>query len=226
MTKILCIIPARSGSKGIKNKNILNYKGFPLLTWSIKQAMSCKYNMRIIVSTDTKQYADIALKYGAEVPFLRPNNISEDLSTDFEFINHCVNWLKEHENYSCDIILQLRPTSPTRKIEDINKALDLFIKNRYKYDSLRSVIALEKSPYKMYYINNNTLKPLFKNINNIFEPFNQPRQILPQCYLHNGYIDILNTSILNKKTISGDKILPFVMCGNDNLDIDVIEDLQ
>jgi len=175
MTKILCIIPARSGSKGIKNKNILNYKGFPLLTWSIKQAMSCKYNMRIIVSTDTKQYADIALKYGAEVPFLRPNNISEDLSTDFEFINHCVNWLKEHENYSCDIILQLRPTSPTRKIEDINKALDLFIKNRYKYDSLRSVIALEKSPYKMYYINNNTLKPLFKNINNIFEPFNQPR---------------------------------------------------
>ena len=181
--------------------------------------------MRIIVSTDSQEYADIARTYGAEVPFIRPSEISNDLSTDFEFINHCVNWLKTNENYSCDIILQLRPTSPTRKIEDINKALELFIKNRDKFDSLRSVIPFEKSPYKMYSLNNNTLTPLFNEINNIKEPYNQPRQILPQCYLHNGYIDILNTSILNENTISGKNILPFIMEQNDNLDIDVIQDL-
>ena len=225
MVQILCIIPARSGSKGIKNKNIMDFNGKPLLVWSIKQAQKCKYNMKIVVSTDSNEYANIAKKYGAEVPFLRPNNISGDLSTDFEFIDHCVKWLKTNENYTCDIILQLRPTSPTRKIEDINKALQLFINNRNKFDSLRSVIPFDKSPYKMYTLNNNILNPLFNEINNIQEPYNKPRQILPQCYLHNGYIDILNTSILNKNTISGKNILPFIMDNNNNIDIDNISDL-
>ena len=226
MVEILCIIPARSGLKGIKNKNIMDYNGKPLLVWSIEQAQKCKYNMKIVVSTDSNEYANIAKKYGAEIPFLRPNNISADLSTDFEFIDHCIKWLKTNENYTCDIILQLRPTSPTRNIEDINKALQIFIKNRNKFDSLRSVIPFDKSPYKMYTLNNNILTPLFNEINNIQEPYNKPRQILPQCYLHNGYIDILNTSILNENTISGKNILPFIMEQNDNLDIDVISDLS
>jgi len=226
MVEILCIIPARSGSKGIKNKNIMDYNGKPLLAWSIEQAQKCDYKMRIIVSTDSQEYANIALTYGAEVPFLRPHEISTDLSNDFEFINHCVNWLKINENYKCDIILQLRPTSPRRKIEDINKALKLFIENRDNFHSLRSVIPFEKSPYKMYKVVNNNLLPLFKSIDNIYEPYNEARQILPQCYLHNGYIDILNTSILNENTISGKNILPFIMEQNDNLDIDVISDLS
>ena len=193
MVEILCIIPARSGSKGIQNKNIIEFKGKPLLAWSIEQAQKCDYNMKIIVSTDSEEYANIATKYGAEVPFLRPPEISHDLSTDFEFINHCVDWLKTNENYTCDIILQLRPTSPTRKIEDLNRALNLFIKNRDKFDSLRSVIPFEKSPFKMYLLNDKKLTPLFDKVNNIQEPYNQPRQILPQSYLHNGYIDIIKT---------------------------------
>ena len=225
MVQILCIIPARSGSKGIKNKNIMEFNGKPLLVWSIEQAQKCKYNMKIVVSTDSNEYANIAKKYGAEVPFLRPNNISIDLSTDFEFIDHCIKWLKLNENYTCDIILQLRPTSPTRNIEDINKALQLFIKSRNKFDSLRSVIPFDKSPYKMYTLNNNILTPLFNEINNIQEPYNKPRQILPQCYLHNGYIDILNTTILNKNTISGKNILPFIMDNDNNIDIDNVSDL-
>jgi|TARA_B110000285_G_scaffold101025_1_gene115041 CMP-N-acetylneuraminic acid synthetase len=225
MVEILCIIPARSGSKGIHDKNIMDFKGKPLLAWSIEQAQNCKYNMKIIVSTDSQEYANIAIKYGAEVPFLRPNNISDDLSTDFEFINHCVEWLKNNENYNSDIILQLRPTSPTRKIEDINKALEIFIKNRDKFDSLRSVILFEKSPFKIYSLNDDKLIPLFNVINNIQEPYNQPRQILPQCYLHNGYIDILNTSILNENTINGKNILPFIMDEKNNVDIDNVKDL-
>lgn len=226
MLKILCIIPARSGSKGIKNKNIMDFNGKPLLAWSIEQAQKCNYEMKIIVSTDSQEYANIAKKYGAEVPFLRPSEISGDLSTDYEFIKHAVDWLKNNENYTCDIILQLRPTSPTRKIEDINKALKIFIENRDKFDSLRSVIPFEKSPFKMYSLNNNKLIPLFYEINNIKEPYNECRQILPQSYIHNGYIDILNTSILNDNTISGKNILPFIMDDNNKLDIDVIDDLK
>jgi len=225
--KILCIIPARSGSKGIVNKNIMDFKGKPLLAWSIEQAKNSNYskNMKIIVSTDSTEYAKISRKYGAEVPFIRPTNISGDTSTDFECIKHCVDWLKENENYEPNIILHLRPTQPCRKVQDINKALKIFIEHRKEYDSLRSVILVEKSPYKMYSINNGELQPLFKEVNNIKEPYNQARQLLPNCYLHNGYIDILNTEILMNNTISGDIIYPFVMDSDDNIDIDEVKDI-
>lgn len=223
--KILCIIPARSGSKGIPDKNIMDFKGKPLLSWSIQQAQQCKYNMKIIVSTDSEKYAEISKQYGAEAPFIRPDKISGDTSTDFECIKHCIDWLKEKENYEPDIILHLRPTQPCRKVEDINMAIEIFISNRDKYDSLRSVIPIEKSPYKMYSINNEELTPLFNEVNNIKEPYNQARQILPQCYLHNGYIDILNADILKNDTISGNRIYPFVMNNDNNIDIDEKKDI-
>ena len=226
-TKILCIIPARSGSKGIVDKNIMDFKGKPLLSWSIEQAQQSKYskNMKIIVSTDSEKYAEISKRYGAQVPFIRPTNISGDMSTDFECIKHCVDWLKENENYEPDIILHLRPTQPCRKIEHVNLAIETFINNRDKYDSLRSVIPVEKSPYKMYSINNDELKPLFDEVNNIKEPYNQARQLLPQCYLHNGYTDILNTDILTNNTISGTKMYPFIMDTDNNIDIDEEKDI-
>lgn len=226
MEKILCIIPARSGSKGLPNKNIKIFKGKPLLAWSIYHSQNNIYSkqIRTIVSTDSEEYAIIAKKWGAEVPFLRPKEISGDLSTDYECINHCVNWLKNNDNYIPDIIIHLRPTQPCRKIDDINKCLKLFIKNRDKFDSLRTVIPVEKSPYKMYNIKNNMLIPLFNDINGIKEPFNQPRQLLPQCYLHNGYIDILNESILKDKTINGNRIYQYTMNKKDTIDIDTLDD--
>ena len=224
MIRILCIIPARSGSKGLPHKNIKDYRGKPLLAWSIEQAQLCRYDMKIVVSTDSKEYADIAMKYGAEAPFLRPYEISGDLSTDYECMKHSVEWLKENQQYYPDIVLQLRPTSPLRKVEDINKAIGLFLENRENYDSLRSVVEFEKSPYKMYTLTENTLVPLFKKVDNIDEPYNQCRQILPKCYLHNGYIDIFNTSILENATISGERIYPYVMNKEDTLDIDEAKD--
>lgn len=222
--KILCIIPARSGSKGIPHKNIKLFHDKPLLAWSINQTQQSKYNMRIIVSTDSQQYATIANNYGAETPFLRPPEISQDLSTDYECIKHCLDWLNLNENYIPDIVLQLRPTQPLRKIETIDKCLDIFIQNRNNYDSLRTVVEFEKSPYKMYNIVNNQLLPLFTEINNIKEPYNQCRQVLPKTYLHNGYIDIFNADIINNNTISGLNIYPFIMNKCDVIDIDTDND--
>jgi N-acylneuraminate cytidylyltransferase len=222
MFKILCIIPARSGSKGILNKNIKEFKGKPLIAWSIEQVKKSKYyqQMKIIISTDSNEYAKIANHYGAEVPFLRPKEISEDLSTDFEFINYTVSMLKKTISYIPDIILHIRPTSPLRKVETIDECLELFIKNIENYDSLRSVVPFQKSPYKMYNIDDNVLKPLFLEINNIKEPYNQCRQVLPKCYLHNGYIDIMKTCLIEKGSISGNKIYPYVMKETDTIDID------
>jgi CMP-N-acetylneuraminic acid synthetase len=224
MVKILCIIPARSGSKGIKNKNIKLYNGKPLLQWSIEQALNSTYKMKIIVSTDSEEYRNIAISLGADAPFLRPNEISGDLSTDYECFRHSVEWLQNNENYVPDIILHLRPTSPTRKCEDIDKALKIFIEQRHLYDSLRSVIESDKSPYKMYNLIDNELVPLFKKVEDIIEPFNQCRQILPKAYLHNGYIDIFNCEILKNNSISGERIYPYIMNNKDNIDIDLIKD--
>lgn len=231
---ILCLIPARSGSKGIRDKNIKLFKGKPLLAWSIEQAKKCDYKMRIIVSTDSEKYKEISLKYDAEVPFLRPKEISQDKSTDIEFIKHAVDFLKEKDNYIPDIILQLRPTQPLRKIEDINNSLKIFIENYEDYDSLRTIIEYEKSPFKMYTIqeyisNTNTkkkLQPLFNTVKNIKEPFNQCRQSLPKTYLHNGYIDIIKTSILKNNTISGKNIYPYIMNKDDTIDIDTMKDWE
>ncbi len=224
--KILCIIPARSGSKDIPHKNIKLFKGKPLIYWSIFQAQQSKYEMKIVVSTDSKKYSEMARKLGAEVPFIRPSNISGDLSLDLDFIKHCLGYLQKHEKYVPDIILHLRPTQPCRKVSDIDKCLSLFIKNRSNYDSLRTVIPFTKSPFKMYTINKETLIPLFDKVNNIKEPYNQCRQMLPQCYLHNGYIDIFNYDIISKCTISGTKIFPYVMEEEDNIDIDSLKDFD
>lgn len=221
---ILAIIPARSGSKGIKDKNIKNFKGHPMMAWSIKQAIQCKYINKVIVSTDSELYKKIALQYGAEVPFLRPKEISGDLSTDYECIKHCLDNL---DSYKPDIIIQLRPTYPTRNLKILNKTIELFLENRINYDSLRTVIPFQKSPMKMYNIENNILNPLFPVYKNIIEPFNRCRQELPQCYLHNGYIDILNAHIINKyHSVTGPKIYPYIMDMDEINDIDSLEDLE
>lgn len=223
--KIIAIIPARSGSKGIPDKNIKIYKSLPLIAHSIKLAINCQLINEIIVSTDSEKYKKIAEKYGAKVPYIRPDNISDDLSTDYDFIKYHIDWCIEYKKKIPDIIVQLRPTYPNRKLSILSEAIKIFINNYNNYDSLRSVIKFEKSPFKMYTINNKILKPLFNNIGNIIEPYNQCRQALPDCYLHNGCIDIIKTSvILIKKSITGDKIYPYIMPENETHDIDTIND--
>ena len=238
--KILCIIPARSGSKGVPNKNIKLFRGQPLLSWSIQQSLALhkKFNMRTIVSTDSQDYASIAKEYGAEVPFLRPESISGDYATDLECFQHSLEWLENNEQYIPDIILHLRPTQPLREISLIETCLHIFIKNVESYDSLRTVIPIEKSPFKMYMIEDKMenkkhsseknkheyLVPIMQNYKNIYEPYNQVRQILPPCYLHNGYIDIIKIDTIKKNSVSGKNIYPYIMNSEDNIDIDTLED--
>lgn len=222
------LIPARGGSKSIKNKNIKLYKGLPLIYHTINTSkLVQKFNKnitKIIVSTDSKKIKNIAVKYGAEVPFKRPEVISGDHSTDFECFNHYLSWCKIKKKEIPDILIHLRPTYPERSIKIINEAINLFIKNKNKYSSLRSVIPIEKSLFKMYTIQDNTLLPTFFKYKKINEPHNQARQILPKSYLHNGYIDILSRTTLEKGSISGNNILPFIMDEKDTHDIDTEED--
>ena len=223
--KITAIIPARSGSKGIPHKNIKIYKNLPLLVHSINIAKECKYINEIIVSTDSEKYKKIAEKNGAVVPYIRPIEISNDLSTDIEFLKYHINWCNKNNNNLPDLIVQLRPTYPNRNIFHLNNTIKIMIDNFKEYDSLRTVIKFDKSPFKMYRIKNNILGPLFNKIDNIKEPYNRCRQDLPETYLHNGYIDIIKTgTIINKGSVTGDKIFPYIMDNNEINDIDTTED--
>jgi len=223
--KIVGLIPARGGSKGIPMKNIKDYCGYPLIYYSIRQSLESKYINKTYVTTDSKEIKDISQKYGAQVPFLRPSNISGDLATDYAFITHFIYWCQFNYYEVPDIIVQLRPTYPNRSVAIIDDCIENFIKSYEDYDSLRTVIPMEKSPYKMYTIESNILYPLFKKANNIIEPYNQPRQILPKTYMHNGYLDIIKTtSVIRMNSISGKKIYPYVLSADEIDDIDTIDD--
>ena len=122
--KILGLIPARSGSKRIPRKNIMPLNGKPLIAYTIETAKKSKYINKVLVSTDSKEIASVARRYGAEVSFLRPKSISQDDSTEMQFLEHALEWFLEYENYEPDLIVLLYPTSPFRKPESIDKAVE------------------------------------------------------------------------------------------------------
>jgi N-acylneuraminate cytidylyltransferase len=233
---IVSLIPARGGSKGIPNKNIKLLNNKPLIAYSIETSLKSSFINETIVSTDSTIIADISKKYGASVPYLRPDDISQDDSPDIQFINHYITWLKDNNKKIPDMIIHLRPTYPIRDNDFLDKCIQTFINNYEQYDSLRTVIESEKSPFKMYYIEDNynsnikekQLIPVIPASEYLFlkEPYNMCRQNLPKTYLHNGCIDIFKTSILSKNTISGKTIYPIIMDNSENNDIDTLEDWE
>lgn len=205
---IIAIIPARSTSKEVRNKNIVKIKGKELISYTICCALKSKLIDRVIVSTDSKKYAKIASQYGAEVPFLRPKNISLDKSTDITFFKHALDWLKENENILPKLFVHLRPTTPFRNPKVVDTAIKEFLKG--KYTALRSCHVMSESSYKTFEIKKKKLVMLCSNDNNI-ELANRNRQLFPTTYNANGYIDIIKPElILKKNMIHGNNVLGFI----------------
>jgi N-acylneuraminate cytidylyltransferase len=127
---ILAIIGARSGSKSVPDKNIKSLAGKPLMAWIIEAARRSVHVNRVIVSTDSDQYADIARRFGAETPFLRPAAIAGDKATDFEYVSHALAWLKEHEGYVPDVVVRLMPTTPLQSTADIDGCIEQLLSDR------------------------------------------------------------------------------------------------
>jgi CMP-N,N'-diacetyllegionaminic acid synthase len=221
---LVAIIPARSGSKGVPGKNINLLGGIPLFAFSIIAAKMMKGVDRIVVSTDSEEYARIANSYGAETPFLRPNDISGDKATDFELFKHALEWFDLNENFNPDFFVHLRPTTPLRDPSIMNNALDLFMKKKAEASSLRSGHAAPESPYKWFLKDENDY---FKGLRDDLTPekINLPRQSFPPVYVPDGYVDILKSAvIINENTLHGDKMLVFESphC----VEVDTIEDFK
>jgi CMP-N,N'-diacetyllegionaminic acid synthase len=215
--KVLAVIPARSGSKGVPHKNILPFCGKPLIAHSIEQAKQCPRVNRVIVSTDSAEYATVARESGAEAPFLRPAEISGDSSTDLELFEHALRWLKDNENYSPDICVHLRPTHPNRKVDWITEAVDLLIAHP-EWDSVRSIAPAPETPFKMWFLKpDQTLDSVVKT--DIPEAHSQPRQILPRAYLQNANIDVVRTrTILEMRSMVGRAVGGYVMSACHDID--------
>lgn len=134
--KILGIIGARSGSKGVPDKNIRFLAGKPLIGWIIETAKRSKYLNRLIVSTDSEKYAVLARSFGAETPFLRPEELARDSSTDFEYVEHAVKWLEANEGYLPDIVVRLMATVPLQTAEDIDACIEELLRDKEAHSSV------------------------------------------------------------------------------------------
>ena len=225
MTEILALIPARGGSKGIPRKNIRHFAGYPLLAWSIAAAQQSSSVTRIIVSTDDEEIASTARVYGAETPFLRPARLAQDHTTDLPVFEHALQWLEENENYRPELVIQLRPTSPIRPRDCVDRAVEI-LNTHPEADCVRGVVLAGQNPHKMWRFagEDTPMTPLLQ-VNGIAEPYNAPRQILPPVYWQTGHIDAIRVStIKQKKSLTGDVVYPLVIDPLFTVDIDNLSD--
>jgi len=216
--KNIAIIPARSGSKSIRNKNIKTLVNKPLIAWSIEACLKSKQISKIYVSTDSKKYANIAKKFGPVEILYRPKNLSTDHSTDYEMIKHAISNI----DYEYEFIAHIRPTSPLRKLRDLDSAIKGFKKS--KFNSLRSVHEMPETSYKSVEIINGELKSL-KNLKLNMDELNAPRQNFSKTYSPNGVIDIYKKKfVIKNKLLFGKKVKAFETSFSP--EIDSIEDFR
>lgn len=221
--EVLAIIPARGGSKSIPRKNIRNFAGYPLIAYSIAAGKAAKNVTRLLVSTDDEEIASIAKDYGAEIPFLRPTELSQDDTPDLPVFQHALAWLEENEGYHPDILVQLRPTSPLRRTIHIDHAVQRLLEHP-EADSVRTVCVPFQNPYKMWRIGEDGFLHALLTFD-MPEPYNLPRQALPDVYWQTGYVDAAWTdTIQGKNSMTGDNILPLIIGAEEWIDIDSPDD--
>ena len=220
--KVLCIIPARKGSKGLKNKNIKMLNKIPLIAWSILVAKKCKQIDEIIVSTDSIKISKIAKTYGAKVPFIRPKKFATDKASSFSVLKHAIDFFKEKKLYF-DYILMLEPTSPLRHFRDIDFCLTK-VKNKNIQTLVSVAKTIEQHPTFLYSISDkNFLKPFLKKKQKLYIR----RQDISPLYFLEGSIYISKVStLLKRKTWYHEKTQAFEIEKWKSLEIDDIDDFK
>lgn len=196
MSYILALIGARSRSRGVVGKNIRRLGNHPLLAYSIAAAQKTQGITRIIVSTDSPEYAELARWYGAETPFLQPETISGDSSTDYDWISYAVNWITQNESTSPELIMHLRPTTPLRDPQVLQSALDSISRDN---TALRSIHEMAESAHKCFELRDDKLVTLLGQL--YIETANKPRQTYPTTYHANGYVDLLRPSLIRSSAL-------------------------
>jgi N-acylneuraminate cytidylyltransferase len=221
--EVLAVIPARGGSRSIPRKNVKLFAGHPLLAYSIAAGLQSKSVTRVIASTDDDEIAEVARSYGAEVPFMRPAELAQDHTTDLPVFQHALDWLRREEKYVPEIVVQLRPTSPIRPLNCVDRAVEILLANA-EADSVRGVVPSGQNPYKMWIIQDSgSMTPLVGD--GPPEAYNRPRQELPPTYWQTGHVDVIRAgTISDQGSMSGRVILPLALDSKYAIDIDTPED--
>jgi CMP-N-acetylneuraminic acid synthetase len=224
--EVLAVIPARGGSKGIPRKNIRPFAGYPLIAFSIAAAIQAESVIRVIVSTDDQEIADVSRAFGAETPFLRPVELAADRTTDLPVFQHALHWLAEHENYLPEIVLHLHATSPVRPRGFVDQAVQL-LRAHPEVECVRSVVSPGQNPYKMWRIDPQTgrMLPLL-TVPGITEPYNTPRQLLPAVYLQTGHVNAIRPAAIWQGSMTGTAILPLIIDASYEVDMDTLADWE
>ncbi|MDA7840052.1 acylneuraminate cytidylyltransferase family protein [Luminiphilus sp.] len=218
--KILCVIPARLGSKGVPKKNLADLGGKPLIAWTIEAALGCKLIDRVIVSTESREISQVAAKYGAEVPFLRPNEIASDEVHAVHVVLHALDWLKNNEKYLPHAVMMLLPTSPLRSSGDISKAIQMFFSENE--NAVISVCDTGKYLTNLRYLNGGKLEYIDASATR-----NLQRQGLEKLYAVNGSIFLMKRRDLIKSgSFHVDGARGVVMDQYASLDINEFSDLD
>ena len=217
---ILAVIPARGGSKGLPRKNIKVFNGKPLIAYTIETALKSKTIDRLVVSTDVPEIAEISKKYGVDVPFLRPKSLARDNSPTTDTILHAINWFEKKGEYF-DIVIVLEPTSPLRKDDDIDNAVNFFLKNIRRADALVSLGGIHlENPYLAKIVRSTYVESIIKTR----KKFHQ-RQELEKTYFPYGVIYLSKVSTFKLyKTFYQERTLPFFIERWQNYEIDDIYD--
>lgn len=219
----VALIPARSGSKRIADKNIKKLGEHPLLAYSIRAAIDSGVFTDVICATDSEIYANIAKYYGAQVPFLRPIEISGDKSPDIEWVTWTLEKLRE-QGREYDVFSILRPTSPFRLPSTITRAWKTFLSAK-NVDSLRAIEKCTEHPGKMWVVRNKTILPLMPFSTDGTPWHSSQYAALPQIYIQNASLEIAWTRLpICEKSIAGEVVVPFFTEALEGFDINRDED--
>jgi len=214
--KVLAIIPARGGSKGLPRKNILNLNGKPLIAWTIESSLKSKYIAKTIVSSDDDEILEISKKYGAGI-LKRPKELATDTASSEVVVKHAIESINENFDY----IILLQPTSPLRDVENINNAFE----NLFEEDAtaLISVCKIDNKILKAFKKNKDGF---IEGISNNEYPFKR-RQDLPKTFISNGAIYIVKVDkFLENNSFLTDKTISYMMNEIESIDIDSMKDLE
>lgn len=221
--EIVSLIPARGGSKSIVRKNLQSLLGKPLLAHTINTALECKLIKSVYVSTEDAEISEVARHFGAEVPFLRPVSLAQDLTKDGPVIQHFFDWMLKNRGSKPNILVFLRPTNPHRNTTFLDGAIEEFVKTMNSCFA-RSVKPSTETPYKMWNVSvDKEMTPVLGTLQE--DLFNSPRQILPQTYWQDGYVDIIRPCYYMSKCPDHKyKITAIHSPYKNNFDIDYVED--
>lgn len=218
--KILAIIPARGGSKGLPGKNIKKLNDKPLIAYSIEEALRSQLIDRVMVSTDSEEIAAISKQYGAEIPFIRPAELATDTASSVDVVIHAIEYLKENQNYIPEYVVLLQCTTPFKTSEDIDGTIEKCIKENM--DAAVSICEAEVNPYWTVKFEGNKLKDVIPGGNAI-----TARQLLPKAYRLNGGIYVVKTEVfLNERNFMPKHTTGYIMSQERSIDIDTADDFE